>query len=369
MGKYWRLGPRIGGGSFGVIYRGEHIGSGEEVAIKLEPMKARHPQLIYEAKLYTLLKGIVGIPAVKWYGQEGEFNVMVADLLGPSLEDLFNYCGRKFSLKTVLMIADQLITRLQYVHSKHFLHRDVKPDNFLAGIGPRSNILYIIDFGLAKKYWDGSKQRHIPYKDKKSLTGTARYASISTHIGIEQARRDDLESLGYVLVYFLRGSLPWQGIRNDNKRKKYEAIMQKKRSVSLEDLCAGYPVEFLKYIKYCRSLRFEEKPDYGFLKSLFKSLFVKKNYKYDYMYDWSVLNMQERKARMRAERPRRAASPNSGGINFSGRDAGRVRRPSDQSSQGALNGGDEEGEAKAREDAVADADAPEYLLAESNLEV
>ena len=361
VGQKYRLGRRIGGGSFGEIYLGTNIVSGEEVAIKLESMKSKHPQLIYEAKLYTLLKGIVGIPVVKWYGKEGDFNVMVISLLGPSLEDLFNYCGRKFSLKSVLMIADQLITRIQYVHGKHFLHRDIKPDNFLAGIGHRSNILYIIDFGLAKKYWDSSTQLHIPYKDKKSLTGTARYASINTHIGIEQARRDDLESLGYVLMYFLRGSLPWQGIRCNDKREKYTLIMQKKQSVPLEELCSGFPVEFFKYLQYCRSLRFEEKPDYSFLKSLFKNLFAKMGFKYDYMYDWSVLNMQERNARMKAERPRRL--DNGMSSSAAARD---VARPSDQSSNGALKAGDEEGEAKAREEAVADADAPGDLVDEGN---
>lgn len=165
---------------------------------------------------------------------------MVMDLLGPSLEDLFTFCSRKFSLKSVLMAIDQMITRIEFVHSKHFLHRDVKPDNFLSGTGKRSGTIYLIDYGLAKRYIlkDGS---HIPYRDNKNLTGTARYASVNTHLGIEQSRRDDLESIGYVAMYFLRGSLPWQNLKGTTKKDKYERIMEKKISTHVDVLCKGFP--------------------------------------------------------------------------------------------------------------------------------
>ena len=134
---------------------------------------------------------------------------MVMELLGHSLEDLFQYCGRKFTLKTVCMLADQMISRLEYMHTNNFIHRDMKPDNFLMGNGNKRNVCYMIDFGLSKRYKDAKTGEHIPYRDNKSLTGTARYASVNTHIGIEQARRDDMESIGYILLYFLKGSLPW----------------------------------------------------------------------------------------------------------------------------------------------------------------
>ena len=165
VGKKYRLGRKIGSGSFGDIYLGTNLTSGEEVAIKLESVKSKHPQLLYESKIYRILHGGVGVSNVRWYGVEGDYNVMVMDLLGPSLEDLFNYCGRKFNLKTVLMLADQLIARTENLHAKCFIHRDIKPDNFLMGLGKRANQVYMIDFGLAKKYRDPKTHQHIPYRE------------------------------------------------------------------------------------------------------------------------------------------------------------------------------------------------------------
>ncbi|XP_057381113.1 casein kinase I-like [Daphnia carinata] len=289
VGNKYRLGRKIGSGSFGDIYLGTNIATGEEVAIKLECIKTKHPQLHIESRFYKMLQGGVGIPAVKWCGSEGDYNVMVMELLGPSLEDLFNFCSRRFSLKTVLLLADQLVCRIEYIHSKNFIHRDIKPDNFLMGLGKRGNLVYIIDFGLAKKYRDARTNAHIPYRENKNLTGTARYASIHTHVGIEQSRRDDLESLGYVLMYFNRGSLPWQGLRAATKRQKYEIISEKKMSTSVEELCRGYPAEFATYLNYCRSLRFEEKPDYPYLRHLFRNLFHRQRFTYDYVFDWNML--------------------------------------------------------------------------------
>ncbi|CAL9123962.1 casein kinase I isoform delta-like [Musa troglodytarum] len=293
VGDKFRLGRKIGSGSFGEIYLGTNIQTNEEVAIKLENVKTKHPQLLYESKLYKILQGGTGIPNVRWYGIEGEYNVLVMDLLGPSLEDLFNFCGRKFSLKTVLMLADQMINRVEFVQSKYFLHRDIKPDNFLMGLGRRANQVYIIDFGLAKKYRDSSTHQHIPYRENKNLTGTARYASVNTHLGIEQSRRDDMESLGYVLMYFLRGSLPWQGLKAGTKKQKYEKISERKVATSIEALCRGYPSEFASYFHYCRSLRFDDKPDYAYLKRLFRDLFIHEGFQFDYVFDWTVLKSQQ----------------------------------------------------------------------------
>ncbi|KAI7740346.1 hypothetical protein M8C21_009419 [Ambrosia artemisiifolia] len=268
VGNKFRLGRKIGSGSFGEIYLGTNVQTNEEVAIKLENVKTKHPQLLYESKLYRILQGGTGVPNVRWFGVEGDYNVLVMDLLGPSLEDLFNFCSRKLSLKTVLMLADQMINRIEFVHCKSFLHRDIKPDNFLMGLGRRAN-------------------------QNKNLTGTARYASMNTHLGIEQSRRDDLESLGFVLMYFLRGSLPWQGLKAGNKKQKYEKISEKKVSTSIEALCRGYPTEFASYFHYCRSLRFEDKPDYAYLKRIFRDLFIREGFQFDYVFDWTILKYQQ----------------------------------------------------------------------------
>jgi casein kinase 1/casein kinase I family protein HRR25 len=297
IGKRYRLGVKIGSGSFGDIYMGINMTTGEDVAIKLETVRTRHPQLLRETKIYRSLHGSVGVPCVRWYGVEGDYNVMVMDLLGRSLEDLFNECGRRFTLKTVLMLAEQMLMRLEYIHTRCYIHRDIKPDNFLMGRGNRSKVVFIIDFGLAKMYRDPRTHRHIPYREGKNLTGTARYASINTHMGIEQSRRDDMESLGYILMYFMRGSLPWQGLRAATKRQKYERIMERKMGTSIEQLCKGYPPEFRMYFEYVRSLRFEDRPDYDYMKRMFRELFYRKGYEQDMLYDW---NVQEdmRKARM-----------------------------------------------------------------------
>ncbi|XP_042448521.1 casein kinase 1-like isoform X1 [Zingiber officinale] len=286
IGGKFKLGKKIGSGSFGELYIGVNIQGREEVAVKLESVKSKHPQLHYESKVYMLLQGGTGVPHLKWFGVEGEYNVMVIDLLGPSLEDLFCYCNRRFSLKTVLMLADQLLNRVEYMHSKSFLHRDIKPDNFLMGLRRKANQVYIIDYGLAKKYWDFQTHKHIPYRENKNLTGTARYASLNTHLGIEQSRRDDLESLGYVLMYFLRGSLPWQGLKAGTKEQKYDKISEKKMLTPIEVLCKSYPSEFASYFHYCRSLRFEDKPNYSYLKQVFRELFIREGYQYDYVFDW-----------------------------------------------------------------------------------
>jgi casein kinase 1 len=211
---------------------------------------------------------------------------MVIDLLGKSLEDLFVSSHHRFSLKTVLMLADQMISCVEYIHNKNFIHRDIKPDNFVMGLGEHSNQVFIIDYGLAKKYRDQHTHMHIPYVEGKSLTGTARYASVAALRGIEQSRRDDLESLGFVWLYLLRGSLPWMGLTGRDQKQKYDRICDVKSKISFEELCRGFPSEFIRFFNTVRNLRFTEKPNYAELRQLFRTLFIREGFLYDYKYDW-----------------------------------------------------------------------------------
>ena len=279
----------LGKGSFGRIYSGINKETGEEVAIKVELRNTDQPQLIYENKIYKLLQGGFGFPKVYEFSTESKYNILIMDLLGSSIESLFNKFHKKFSLLTCLMIIDQIVTRLEYIHSKNLLHRDIKPDNFLIGRGNKKNIIYAIDFGLSKKFRDSKTGLHIPYRDGKDLTGTARYASINTHLGIEQSRRDDIEAVGYMMIYLMKGRLPWQGQVNSNPKKKYDRIKKIKIDLKLNDLCEGLPKETIKFIQYARDMRFEDKPDYNYLRNLLKRMAAKNGLKMDTSkFDWIV---------------------------------------------------------------------------------
>ncbi|KAG0776947.1 hypothetical protein G6F62_002701 [Rhizopus arrhizus] len=264
----------------------------QQVAIKFESRKSDAPQLRDEYRTYKVLAGLPGIPGAYYFGQEGLHSILVIDLLGPSLEDLFDMCSRKFSIKTVAMLAKQMITRIQSIHERNLIYRDIKPDNFLIG-RPNTkyaNTIYLIDFGMGKLYRDPKTKQHIPYREKKSLSGTARYMSINTHLGREQSRRDDLESLGHVFMYFLRGSLPWQGLKAATNKQKYERIGEKKQTTSIHDLCAGFPEEIGLYLQYARRLGFEENPNYEYLKELFDKVLESIGEIDDGVYDWMLLN-------------------------------------------------------------------------------
>lgn len=216
-----------------------------------------------------------GIPTVYYYGQEALFNFLILDYLGPSLEDLFDRCGRKFSLKTAAFLAMQMISRVQMIHRAELIYRDIKPDNFLLGRPERhdDHTVYVVDFGMAKHYINQRTREHIPFCEKKSLSGTARYMSINTHMGREQSRRDDMESLGNVFLYFLRGSLPWQGLKARDNREKYEKIGARKQNIPIAELCSGLPSEISNYVTFTRRLAFEEEPDYSQYKEWFQAVY------------------------------------------------------------------------------------------------
>ena len=293
VGGRYRLGKKIGSGSFGEIYEGTDIFDNSDVAIKLEHNSIKYPQLLFEAKLLKSIPG-TGIPQMHWFGIAGEYNSMVMELLGQNLEDLYNFCNRNFTLKTILIITIQILERIKHVHDNHYVHRDIKPENFLVGKGPTEQTIYIIDFGLAKRYRDEHTRIHIPLKENRNLTGTARYASCNAHNGLEQSRRDDMESIGYALLYLLKGSLPWQGLKCKDKNEKYNKIKEIKMSLTPEKLTEGFPIEFAKYISYVKKLQFEEEPEYKKYISMFTDLFKNKDFEMDYIYDWVTVKNNTR---------------------------------------------------------------------------
>ena len=285
VGGRYRLGKKIGTGAFGEIFEGTDIFDNSSVAIKLEHNSVKYPQLLFEAKLLKSIPS-TGIPVMHWFGIAGEYNAMVMDLLGQNLEDLYNYCAKNFTLKTIIMIIIQMIERLKHVHDNHYIHRDIKPENFLIGKDNTEKTIYLIDFGLAKRYRDEYTQIHIPLKENSNLTGTARYASCNAHNGLEQSRRDDMESIAYVILYFFRKKLPWQGLKCKDKNEKHAKIKELKMSITPEKLFEGIPKEFADYLTMVKKLGFEDEPAYKTYIQMFNKLFKAKEFEMDYIYDW-----------------------------------------------------------------------------------
>lgn len=282
--KKYHIIKKIGEGSFGRIYEGVY--NSEHFALKFEDINSNSNLLESEAGIMNYLKG-PNIPNVRSFGTSGNYNILIMQLMGKSLEDLINI-RKTFPIKTVCLLGYQMINVLEYIHNKHIVHRDLKPDNFVMGLNELSKNLYLLDFGLAKKYRSSVTLKQYPLINKKKLTGTARYASINAQRGYEQSRRDDLESAGYVLMYFLRGSLPWQGIPGKNKDERYKKILQKKIDTSAEELCENFPEEFEKYVEYTRSMEYEEEPKYDKLREFFLNVLEKKKEVFDYIYIWST---------------------------------------------------------------------------------
>jgi len=272
---------RLGAGCFGEVFRGTNTTNKSTVAIKFESVKSSRdvktaPQLQHEYGVINELRLNVtpppqGISECFYYGTEGAFNCLVMEILGCSLEDRVQSCKGKLTSKTSVLIAEQVLQRIEYLHSKCFVHRDIKPENFMFGVGDKVHHVYIIDFGLSKIYWDKQRQSHCQMKQKLSLTGTARYASVNAHKGVEQSRRDDLEAIGHMLFYFLRGSLPWSGLDAKTQEEKYRRICEKKEKTPVADLNTGFPKQFDEYLSYCRNLQFTDKPDYTMLWGLFRA--------------------------------------------------------------------------------------------------
>jgi serine/threonine protein kinase len=289
---------KIGSGSFGEVLYGVHKNSYREVAVKVLSSDTSQDNIKREINFTRQLQGYPGFPTLYFWGQSEKKNIIVESLLGPSLDKLFKFCGRKFPLKTVCLIGLEMIKRLETMHEKGILHRDLKPNNLAWGNYNNSynylslnnnnninnfdkldiNTIYLIDFGLSCSYWENHKeQKHYKPGSGLNFVGTLRYASLNSHQGIRQSRRDDLESMIYILIYFLKGNLPWQDVKAKNKEERYKAIFQIKSKVTIDSLCKDIPSEFAELLKYVKSLQFDAKPIYNKFYFTFQNLINKLN--------------------------------------------------------------------------------------------
>ena len=288
------INKQLGKGGFGQIYLGRNLKENVPIAIKVEENGSRS-HLLLEYEILKDIQGEEGIPHIYKFRQGHHHNYLIMELLGKSIDKLFSDCMKQFSYKTIFQIGYQMIERIEYVHSKGYIHRDIKPGNFVIGKGDKNKILYIIDFGLSKKYIDKNTFKHIPYKEGKGLTGTARYVSLFTHYGIEQSRRDDIEGIAYNLIYLAKGKLPWQGVKTKNKKEKHKKIMESKLAYKPNILCKDLPDEFENLLKYARELEFEERPDYKSIKLMFKNYIVKNGGSMNWEFDWDKPKVEDSK--------------------------------------------------------------------------
>ena len=284
--KKYKVIEILGKGSFGWVFLGKNILDNSDVAIKAERRDAKNHLLELESNFLSILKGY-GIPEIKSYGLSGRFCILVQELLGDNLSQI-KLKLNKFTLKDIAMMAIQIIDRIEFVHSKNIIHRDIKPENFLIGYR-NDSIIYIIDFGISKQYRSSRTGKHIRFSLTGKMFGTVRYVSYNASRGVEQSRRDDLESIGYMLICLFKGNLPWKGIKlkEDNAYKKYIEMLYLKKNIPPESLCCGLPSEFVDYVKYCKGLAFEQDPDYEYLRNLFRKILLDINQINDMKFSWS----------------------------------------------------------------------------------
>ena len=298
--KYIPL-SRIGKGGFGEIWKCEDTTTHKVYAMKIASnYEQGYNQLLNEIEIYKLLKGYSCFPTIHWSANREEDAILVMDLLGQSLEDLFIQQKNKFSLKTTLLLAEKMLTLVECLHRNGLVHRDLKPANFMVDMNGKS--LHLIDFGLAKKYINPSDNKHIPFKEHSHQAGTIKFWSMNNHDGVEHSRRDDLESIAYMLIYFMKGSLPWEGECGRSFNKRAEKVQNIKANISIEKLCEGLPAEFPVFLKCIRSLSFSETPHYAEYKQMFRDLHIKTFGNYDETYDWTyIYHMNNIKNHMKKE--------------------------------------------------------------------
>ena len=285
FGKY-KIIYEIGKGQFSSVFSSRNIINQNYVALKIQEKSKKIESLKKEAYYLFQLKGGEGIPKIISFGYSGKYEILIEQLLGKSLLDLFKGNNNKKSrLKDMIMVSIQLIERIQFIHSKYLLHLDIKPNNFLIG-NPDSSLIYVIDFGFAKKYRSSRTGKHAQYSKKSYFNGNLKYSSVRTMNGIEPSRRDDLESLGYMLIYLYNLKLPWNNLCANDQNDLAQKIYEFKKDISLDSLCQDTPKEIKEYMKYVKSLKFEEEPNYEYLKNIFLKMLQKYENQNYFHFSW-----------------------------------------------------------------------------------
>jgi len=285
IGNTYELKEKLGQGSFGQVYRAINIIEvrpwNKNYAIKLEPLSDKKQHLLKEYDIYNTLNDSDNFSKIYWYGNYKKYRALVLDQLGPSLKHLFIKNKYDFDMNTIANIAVQFLYRLQELHNAGYLHQDIKPENILVDLKNMIKI-YMIDFGTSDKWQNFVNRKHVLKVPSNRIVGTARYSSINNHKYMSQSRRDDLESFGYVLIYFAKSSLPWQGLKTKSFKIKWKKVLLVKENMNEKKLCSGLPKCFFNYFFYVNNLTFEQTPNYKYLRRLFRSyiktdFFWKKN--------------------------------------------------------------------------------------------